>query len=83
MIQLFDKLSLSGHYSYRNQDGSWFIQDLCYVLEHIDGSKDILEVLNQTNTRVARRVNNGVGQISGYYSTLVRKFILKLNKIVC
>lgn len=79
MIQFFDKLFLTGHYSFRNEDGSWFIQDLCHVLEHIEGSMDILEVLNQTNTRVARRINNGIGQISGYYSTLVRKFVLKLN----
>lgn len=49
------------------------------MLEHIEESKDIYEILNQTNTRVAKRKNNGNGQISGYYSTLVRKFVLTLN----
>lgn len=80
-FHFFDKFIflLAGHYSFSNEEGSWFIQDLCYVLEHTEESKDIYEILNETNTKVAKRKNNGNGQISGYYSTLVRKFLLTLN----
>lgn len=74
--------SISGHYSFRNITGSWFIQDLCNVLIDLEKPADINEILIETNRRVAQRISESNGvydekkQISGYYSTLVRKFLL-------
>lgn len=77
-----------GHYSFRNETGSWFIQDLCNVFMDSKKPADINEILTETNRRVAQRMSISEGvydekkQISGYYSTLVRKFLLTEKNIV-
>lgn len=80
-------INISGHYSFRNETGSWFIQDLCNVFADSTKPVDISEILTETNRRVAQRKSFADGvydekkQISGYYSTLVRKFLIP-EKIV-
>lgn len=81
-------LFISGHYSFRNETGSWFIQDLCNVLIDTKKPADINELLTETNRRVALRKSIADGvydekkQISGYYSTLVRKFLLPEKSVI-
>lgn len=72
--------SLLGHVSFRNAQGSWYIQELCNVIESFDpDDESILDILTATNSAVSRRVSNVDGrrnnkkQISSFYSTLTKK----------
>ncbi|XP_038106416.1 caspase-6 [Culex quinquefasciatus] len=69
-----------GHVSFRNAQGSWYIQELCNVIESFDpDDESILDILTATNSAVSRRVSNVDGrrnnkkQISSFYSTLTKK----------
>uniref|UniRef100_A0A336LYG3 CSON010544 protein n=1 Tax=Culicoides sonorensis TaxID=179676 RepID=A0A336LYG3_CULSO len=74
-----------GHVSFRNANGSWFIQELCDVLETFDLDKNnLLDLLTATNKRVATRSSTAEDirqddkkQISGFYSTMTQKFYFK------
>lgn len=74
-----------GHYSYRNAEGSWFIQSLCETLETIDLTQNhLLDVLVATNQKVATRSSktddvrfDDKKQISSFYTTLTQKFYFK------
>lgn len=74
-----------GHYSFRNLDGSWYIQDFCNVFEEANLSRDqILDILTETNRRVTDRTSqshednlNYKKQSSSLYSTLTKKFYLE------
>ncbi|XP_063695558.1 caspase-6-like [Culicoides brevitarsis] len=73
-----------GHYSFRNANGSWFIQEFCNVLEEIDLKQNhFLDILAQTNAKVAVRGTSSEDvkfddkkQISSFYSTFTKKFYL-------
>lgn len=74
-----------GHYSYRNAEGSWFIQSLCDVLESLDLKENhFLDILTATNETVAQRSTTSDDtrfddkkQISSFYTTFTKKFYLK------
>lgn len=72
------------HYSFRNELGSWLIQDLCDVIESCDLENDsIYDILTDTNRAVSRRISNAAGekdrkkQIPSFYSTLTRKLFFR------
>lgn len=74
-----------GHYSFRNAEGSWFVQSLCDVLEKTDLSGNHwLDILTATNEEVTNRASNSDNvkfddkkQISSFYTTFTQKFYLK------
>ncbi|XP_065085940.1 caspase-7-like [Ochlerotatus camptorhynchus] len=74
-----------GHYSFRNELlGSWFIQDLCTVIESCDLETDSMyDILTETNDAVAKRISNSDGeydrkkQIPSFYSTLTKKLYFR------
>lgn len=74
-----------GHYSFRNEHGSWFIQDLCNVIQDVDlNESDLLDILLMTNSKVAERSSVGETvkfhekkQISSFYTTLIKKIYFK------
>ncbi|KAL1376973.1 hypothetical protein pipiens_016570 [Culex pipiens pipiens] len=72
------------HLSFRNEQGSWFIQELCNAIESINPHDDsILDILTATNCAVSKRTRNVDGrpdnrkQISNFYSTLTKKLYFK------
>lgn len=77
-----------GHCSYRNDQGSWYIQEFCNVIERTDlQTQDIISILTQTNNAVAKRNSLSLDpkhddkkQISSFYSTLTKSFYLKAEK---
>lgn len=74
-----------GHYSFRNDSGSWYIQEFCNVLQTADLDKDdIFAILTKTNKKVAIRTSNSNDvalddkkQISSVYSTLTKQFYFR------
>ncbi|XP_039441776.1 caspase-1-like [Culex pipiens pallens] len=73
-----------GHYSFRNETGSWLIQELCNVIDSCDLEQDsIYDILTETNKRVAGRSSNADGefhnkkQIPSFYSTLTRQLYFR------
>ncbi|XP_076075598.1 caspase-3-like isoform X1 [Mytilus galloprovincialis] len=51
---LFAYSTVPGHYSWRNnQDGSWFIQALCIVIENYGTKMELVHMLTQVNRIVA------------------------------
>lgn len=80
-------IALSSHYghaSFRNADGSWYIQDLCDVMENIDLSENhFTDVLTEVNRKVAQRVSSSKDnrihdkkQVGSYYTTFTQKLYL-------
>lgn len=77
-----------GHFSFRNQSGSWFMQDLCEVLQNIDlKENDLNDILMMTNSKVAERDSVGESlklnekkQISSFYMTLIKKVYFDNNR---
>lgn len=71
-----------GHYSYRNEDGSWFIQELCNAISENDlKTNHFLDILTDTNRRVTVRSSKSMDvrfddkkQVSSFYTTLTQKF---------
>ncbi|XP_055587285.1 caspase-1-like [Uranotaenia lowii] len=68
-----------GHFSFRNEQGSWLIQEFCNVLDNCQVEQDsIYDILTETNLAVSKRVSSAEGvmdrkkQISSFYSTLTR-----------
>jgi caspase 7 len=46
--------TIAGYYSWRNsQNGSWFIQSLCHVLNERGRTDELLQLLTAVNRRVA------------------------------
>lgn len=77
-------LLLLGHLSFRNEQGSWFIQELCNAFETFNPHYDsILDILTTTNCAVSKRTRNVDGrpdnrkQIASFYSTLTKKLYFK------
>ncbi|XP_039433656.1 caspase-1-like [Culex pipiens pallens] len=73
-----------GHLSFRNEQGSWFIQELCNAFETFNPHYDsILDILTTTNCAVSKRTRNVDGrpdnrkQIANFYSTLTKKLYFK------
>ncbi|KXJ69202.1 caspase-1-like [Aedes albopictus] len=70
-----------GHQSFRNESGSWFIQEFCNVIESCESLKttSIYDILTETNNGVSQRISNSDGdrnkkkQIPSFYSTLTKK----------
>lgn len=70
-----------GHYSFRNETGSWLIQELCNVIESCEPLEtiSIYDILTETNDAVSKRISNADGekdkkkQIPSFYSTLTKK----------
>ncbi|KAH3863097.1 hypothetical protein DPMN_026075 [Dreissena polymorpha] len=51
---LFSYSTVPGYYSWRNnQDGTWFIQALCIVLENYGNKMELMHMLTQVNRMVA------------------------------
>lgn len=51
---LFSYSTVPGYYSWRNnQEGSWYIQALCIVLENYGGKMELMQMLTQVNRMVA------------------------------
>lgn len=76
-----------GHYSFRNETGSWLIQELCNVIESCDLESDsIYDILTETNRRVSQRTSNADGdfnnkkQIPSFYSTLTKQLYFNPTK---
>ncbi|XP_065085886.1 caspase-1-like [Ochlerotatus camptorhynchus] len=76
-----------GHYSFRNEQGSWLIQELCTVIESCDLETDsIYDILTETNNAVSKRISNSDGeldkkkQIPSFYSTLTKKLYFRPSK---
>lgn len=76
-----------GHFSFRNDSGSWFMQDLCEVMQNVDLKEtDLHEILLMTNSKVAQRESVGASskfdekkQISSFYMTLIKKIYFDGN----
>lgn len=74
-----------GHASFRNIDGTWFIQDMCDVLETINlTTNHLMDVFTSTNRKVAARASSSTyfclddkKQVSSVYTTFTQKFYLK------
>ncbi|XP_055537518.1 caspase-7-like [Wyeomyia smithii] len=69
-----------GHKSFRNEKGSWLIQELCNVIESCDlKSSSIIDILIETNNAVSKRISNADGihdkkkQISSFYTTFTKQ----------
>ncbi|XP_055587287.1 caspase-7-like [Uranotaenia lowii] len=70
-----------GHFSFRNEQGSWLIQEFCNVLNNCRVEQDsIYDILTETNLAVSTRIADsndsalvGKKQISSFYSTLTRR----------
>lgn len=77
-----------GHYSYRSDEGSWYIQDFCNVLQVTDLEKeDFINVLVKTNKQVAKRNSRSENvtfddkkQTSSFYCTLTKRLFLKIKE---
>ncbi|XP_058811447.1 caspase-7-like isoform X2 [Topomyia yanbarensis] len=76
-----------GHYSFRNENGSWLIQELCNVLETCDlETTSIYDILTETNDAVSKRISSTDGygdkkkQIPSFYSTLTKRLFFKSAK---
>ncbi|XP_055617145.1 caspase-1-like [Toxorhynchites rutilus septentrionalis] len=76
-----------GHYSFRNETGSWMIQELCNVIENCDiDSSSIYDILTETSDAVSKRISNADGalnkkkQIPSFYSTLTKRLYFKASR---
>ncbi|XP_069832662.1 caspase-3-like [Dendropsophus ebraccatus] len=55
---LYHYAAPSGYVSYRRNDGSWFIQSLCKMLERYWNNKELLHILTLVNHKVAYEYNS-------------------------
>ncbi|XP_021694895.1 caspase-7 [Aedes aegypti] len=77
-----------GHYSFRNETGSWLIQEFCNVIEECDelATTSIYDLLTETNRAVSMRISSADGdkdkkkQIPSFYSTLTKKLYFSPRK---
>ncbi|XP_065094539.1 caspase-1-like [Ochlerotatus camptorhynchus] len=75
-----------GHIAFRNEKGSWLIQDLCNAIYSCDLETDsIYDILTETNDAVSQRLSEAKGcrdkkQIASIYSTLTKKLYFKPSK---
>lgn len=82
------EFQISGHYSFRNETGSWLIQEFCNVIEECDelATTSIYDLLTETNRAVSMRISNADGdkdkkkQIPSFYSTLTKKLYFSPRK---
>lgn len=79
----------SGYYSHRETiNGSWYIQDLCELLQTYGGSLEFTELLTLVNRKVSmRRVGNcndrsaiGKKQVPCFASMLTKKLYFRPKK---
>ncbi|KAJ6641774.1 Caspase-6 [Pseudolycoriella hygida] len=77
------------HLSFRNEYGSWFIQEFCDVLDHNrDSSIEIFDVLTTTCRKMAKRRTDAIGELDNikqvpmFTSTLTRKFLFLSKTLV-
>lgn len=75
--------------SFRNEHGSWFIQEFCDVLDlNKDDAIEIFDVLTTTCRRMAKRRTDSVGELDNikqvpmFTSTLTRKFLFLPKSLV-
>ncbi|XP_065075294.1 caspase-1-like [Ochlerotatus camptorhynchus] len=69
-----------GHIAFRNEKGSWLIQDLCKAIESCDLETDsIYDILTETNDAISKRFSNAdkKKQIASIFSTLTKKLYFK------
>ena len=53
-VTLYMYVYISGHFSWRNhQEGTWYIQALCIVIENYGNKMELLHMLTQVNRMVA------------------------------
>lgn len=79
--------TLPGSYSFRNENGSWFIQGLCKELNERVPESDLLEILNYTKQSVASNHKSksrdidfdGMKQIP-YFDSALTKFLYLSKK---
>lgn len=93
-ILFYQKLQLikncfPDHLSFRNEFGSWFVQEFCDVLQsNKESSVEIMDVLTTTCRRMAKRRTDAIGeldnikQIPMFTSTLTRKFLFLPKSLV-
>ncbi|KAG8238836.1 hypothetical protein J437_LFUL018470 [Ladona fulva] len=79
---------VEGHYSFKNREGSWFIQDFCKELKSNSERKDILLVLTNTFRRVVHTRKSNIPskkdvhekqQIPAFNSTLTKLLSWKVS----
>jgi len=81
--------TFENHLSFRNEHGSWFIQEFCNVLDfNKDNSIEIFDVLTTTCRRMAKRRTDAIGELDNikqvpmFTSTLTRKFLFLPKTLV-
>jgi len=81
--------TFDNHLSFRNENGSWFIQEFCDVLDYNkSNSIEIFDVLTTTCRRMAKRRTDSIGELDNikqvpvFTSTLTRKFLFLPKSLV-
>ncbi|XP_037049607.1 caspase-3-like [Bradysia coprophila] len=86
---LFCYSTYDNHLSFRNEYGSWFIQEFCDVLDsNKESSIEIMDVLTTTCRRMAKRRTDSIGELDNikqvpmFTSTLTRKFLFLPKSVI-